>query len=203
MNSQGDKLVDRWRRPISLTLLIIALSTISFAHTTTAAKKNDKLVEYKIKAAYLYNFVRFTKWPEVDSAPNNTPIIIGILGESPFDEKAFDSVVNKVVSGKEKKLLVKNIGKFNSQSDLKKYSVIFISASEKKNIEKIIRKIGGAPILTVADTKKFTDRGGMINLVVIKKKIRWDINAAAIRNSSLIVSSQLYGSALHVVDAEE
>jgi hypothetical protein len=57
--------------------------------------------------------------------------------------------------------------------------------------------------MTIADTPGFVDKGGMINLVVRKQKLRWEINVDAIRISSLKVNSQIYKSAVRVVNNEE
>jgi hypothetical protein len=61
-------------------------------------------VEYDIKAAYIYNFIRFTKWDEDYSATNKTALVIGIIGKNPFGSHAFDSVKDKPIPGKNRNL---------------------------------------------------------------------------------------------------
>ena len=58
-------------------LLFTLFSTIAFAAPDTDPKK----LEYKVKAAYLYNFTKFVKWPDEAFDPSpDSPLNICILG---------------------------------------------------------------------------------------------------------------------------
>ncbi len=151
--------------------------------------------EYKIKAAFIYNFIRFTKWP----AAGEQPMVISILGENPFGKSSFETVENKVMPTTKRKLIVKELGEFTDGMDLKKSNVLFVSSSEKDNFKVIIKSIGNARVLTVADSDSFITDGGMINLVLKGRNVRWELNAGAVKKSSLKLNSQLYRSAVKVV----
>ena len=42
--------------------------------------------EYKVKAAVLYNFVKFVVWPPRTFKSPADPIVIGVLGKNPFGD---------------------------------------------------------------------------------------------------------------------
>src|ERR1700679_3175966 len=55
--------------------------------------------ENQVKAAFLYNFAKFIKWPDDSFPEKNTPITIGILGENPFGTDLEVAVKNRTISG--------------------------------------------------------------------------------------------------------
>lgn len=76
-----------------------------------------------------------------------------------------------------------------------------MSSSEKKSLTVILEAVKGSGVLTVADTEGFLDAGGMINLLLDPdRKICFEINLDATRQSGLEVSSKLLRLAKRVVD---
>jgi hypothetical protein len=177
------------------------VSSTSLAAGQSSASNEDKSdKEYTVKAAFLYNFIRFTKWPAPsDSEKESKPLVIGILGDNPFDAAAFNAVENKAIPSKNRKLVVKLLGDFKKNMDLTECGLLFVCSSERKNFDEIMKNAGKANILTVADTPGFADDGGMLNLVIKNRQVRWEINADAIKESSLQLNSQLYRSAVRVI----
>lgn len=100
--------------------------------------------EYQIKAAFLYNFIKFTDWPEEKMGDSNEPIVVGIIGKDPFG----DSI--NVIRGervKNRELIIKWFKSFeeSEKSDgdakasvhkeiesIKKCHLLFFCPSEKK-----------------------------------------------------------------------
>jgi hypothetical protein len=171
-------------------LLIISLFMVfmlygfSAAALSTKAEK-AKYSEYKVKAAFLYNFTKFVEWPAEVFADPSLPISICIVGQDPFG-KSIDTIKDKTV--KERKLLIR---RYPWVEDLKACNLIFISPSENKNLAGILEKIKDMHMLTVSDMEGFADRGGMIHLNKGKNKIRLEINIDAVKQSGLKVSSKL------------
>ena len=72
-----------------MRVVILSTTLVLSAHVYSVTADSD--LEYKVKAAYLLNFIRYTEWP-VGTLHNNNPIIICILGKDPFGnllEQAF------------------------------------------------------------------------------------------------------------------
>jgi len=164
--------------------MIFTLQGLSVAALNTSDEK-AKYAEYKVKAAYLYNFAKFVEWPAEVLADPSLPLSICIIGEDPFGN-ALDTIKGKTVKGR--KLLIK---RYSGVEDLKECHIIFISPSEEKNLAGILEKIKDMHMLTVSDMEGFADRGGMINLKKSKNRIRLEINLDATQQSGLKMSSKL------------
>ncbi len=162
-------------------------------------------------AAFLFNFLKFVDWPNGKAADPNQPITIGIVGKDPF-AKAFEPVKNKKVKGKRvvvkrfksvvelKKLGEKGKDELNKQTEAtKKCHLLFVCSSEKEVLKETITALKDRPVLTVGDTKQFLKSGGIINFVMEKQKVRFEISDAAAKRSKLQVRSQLLRLARKVV----
>ena len=54
------------------------------------------------------------------------------------------------------------------------------------------------PILTIGETGRFLDDGGIIKLRIVERRVRFDVNAAAADRVGMRISSQLLRLALEV-----
>jgi len=159
--------------------------------------------EYRIKAAFLYNFIKFVDWPKEKMADSNEPIIIGIIGEDPF-EKAFEPIKNKKVKGK--KIVIKRFQGLeeSKQSDeqtalIRKCHMLFICASEKEKLREIINLVKDDGVLTVGEVKGFLESGGIINFLMEDKKVVFEINNHAAKQARLKIRSKLLRLAKRVI----
>ena len=80
------------------TIIIFVLILIVTCAAVKAQSNSSKVLEYKLKAAFLYNFIKFVDWPEKKETNDNNTIIIGIIGKSNFGD-AFVPVQEKKVKG--------------------------------------------------------------------------------------------------------
>ncbi len=189
--------------------VVLALALFVVPIAAEALPESVQSREYQIKAAFLYNFIRFVDWPEEKTADSNEPIIIGIIGKNPFGN-AFEPIKGKKV--KDGKIVVKW---FKSFEELKKSGkkgkpslnreiealrechLLFICSSEKK--KEIIEALKDSYVLTVGETADFLEVGGIINFIVEEKKIRFEINVTAAGKAGLKVRSKLLRLAKRVV----
>ena len=171
-----DKLLPRLLRgrlkaPASLLLLLCALlvgaGSLSTAHAAPAASP-----EYQVKAAFLYNFMKFVDWPS-DGLNSATTISLGILGRDPFED---------------------------ALEEVKGCDLLFICASEKGRLSQILKFTQNYRMLTVADQDGFCEAGGMINLVFVKNRVGFEVNVAAASRARLRISSQLLKLARSVTE---
>ncbi|MDB6065275.1 MAG: hypothetical protein JWR26_1483 [Pedosphaera sp.] len=153
--------------------------------------QESQLSESKVKAAFLFNFAKFVEWPQDAFAKPESPMTIGILGESPFGSDLEAIIQNKTIN--DRALQIKGM---RSLGEITNCHVLFISTSEKKRLSEILEGLHGASVLTVGETEGFTEAGGMINLVREGKKFRFQINSDAARKAKLKISSKLLGLAL-------
>lgn len=138
--------------------------------------------EYPIKAMFLLNFIKYVEWP---SDKINQTITIGVIGDSEIFD-ALTALASKRSSEGQKV----EIKKFDEKA-LATYQMIFISKSENKKIEEIIKKVSLKGILVISEDDKCKIRQAGINLFNQNDKIRFEINLPAVKNSGMKVSSKL------------
>lgn len=195
--------------------IIAALAVFLTAPVVKAQEKgsSQQNLEYTIKAAFLFNFVKFVDWPAIKEA-NNVPIIIGIIGKDPFGT-AFDSVKDKQVKGR--KTVIKsfksykdleaagtsnNVESADTIESLKKCHLLFICSSEKEKITEITALAQKNSILTVGETPDLLQSGGIIKFLMEDNKVRFEINLTASKQASLTIRSQLLRLAKRVIGEE-
>lgn len=148
--------------------------------TQKASAENLSSREYEIKAAYLYNFIKYVDWPSAGDT-----ITIGVLGGNPFGS-ALGPLNGKIVKGR--RLMVKEI---SSVSDAQRCQIIFVSSTERQRLQEIFESLKSARVLTVGETQGFADGGGIIGFIEENNKVRFEINTDAARRTGLNISSEL------------
>ncbi len=151
-----------------------------------ARAQSDVSKEYQIKAAFLFNFVQFVKWPETSFASADAPFSIGVLGDDPFGS-ILDGTVQGEAIGNHRLTVVRS----QRIEDLKACQLIFVSRSEEDHVGEILAQLGSRPILTVSDLDGFAGQGGDIDLYLSGGKVRFEINPQPARQCGLKISSQL------------
>src|SRR5512141_1254250 len=56
--------------------------------------------EYDLKAAFIYNFAKFTVWPTNAFASATSPLVIGVLGKDPVTLRLKRMLENKKLEGR-------------------------------------------------------------------------------------------------------
>jgi hypothetical protein len=136
--------------------------------------------EYQIKAAYLYNFIKYIDWPS-----SKDTITIGIFGENPFGS-ALAPLNGKTAKGR--RVVIKQL---DSLRDADNCQVIFVSSSEKQRLRDIFENATAEHVLTVGEVEGFAQSGGIINFIEENNKVHFEINAEAARRTGLTISSEL------------
>jgi hypothetical protein len=141
--------------------------------------------EYQVKAAFVYNFAKFVDWPPTVFANAQAPLNLCIVGIDPFGA-ALEAIKDKTI--KDRKLVVQYKSR---RENLDSCQSAFISASEREALALILGPLQDTPILTVSDVDGFLEAGGMINLITVANKIRFEVNLDAVRRAGLTISAQL------------
>jgi hypothetical protein len=192
------------KQPALATWIVVLLAlftacparTVEPAHIRPPA---ESPTEYELKAIYLYNFIQFVQWPR-DKCPasGGSPREIGILGDSAF-EPVLRALQEKLET-KDQHLTLTFYGPYREGMNLSNCCLLFINASEKQNLAHILDSLKNKPVLTVADSEGFADRGVMITLVSHRNKIRWAINREPVERAGLRLSAKLLDIAVKVIN---
>ena len=186
-------------------IFLLTLFSLVFEAAPPVCANSEVSKEYQIKAAFLYNFIRFVDWPK-EKLTDEKAITIGIVGKNPFG-KAFEPLKDK--KARDKKVLVKQfpnveVSKLSSKQiqALRKCHVLFLCRSEAKHFRKIMQSVKGHSVLFVGDAENFLESGGMINFIKENEKVRFEINNKAAKEARLDIRSKLLRLAKRVIDAK-
>jgi hypothetical protein len=172
-------------------------------------------LEYQVKAAFIYNFIKFVDWPKEKVPDSNTPLTIGIIGKDPFGS-AFDPVEDK--DAKARKVLIKRFKTFEELKkagekdkslldreieSMRKCHLLFICSSEEKSVGEITNLVKDHSVLTVGDVKGFLEAGGVTNFIMEEQKVRFEINVTTAKRAKLQIRSQLLRLAKKVIVKED
>jgi hypothetical protein len=198
--------------PLAMAIFLLAMTL-----SETVRADSEASPEYRLKAAFLYNFMMFvdggrfdrTSDPETPSEPNE-PIQIGIIGKTPFGN-AFEPLRdrkfrNRPVTIKAFKGLAEmadadgRLPQQHPQLDaLRQCHMLFICSSEQSHLETLLNPIKTLDILTVADGPGFLEAGGMVNFLIENKKVRFEVNTAATGRAKLQIRAKLLRLAKRVI----
>jgi hypothetical protein len=174
---------------------VLVFMSVLILHSSLFSIKD----EYYRKAALFKVLSQYIQWPEnSDMNDQSKPFVIGVIGKNPFNsilEIAYSQMKYKI---KNKYVEIRFIEKIDHKA-LESCNILFLSKTVKKELEKIITITNRKPILTIAETKGYTEKGVLFNLYLCKNKFCFEINASALRESRLIVDSQVL-SAANIID---
>lgn len=150
------------------------------------AAQVDSAGEYEVKAAILYNLMRFVEWPPSTYPNPQAPTILCIFGRDPFGQSLSSIVSNQTTNGRP--VLIRHT---RTDKELVGCHVLYVSSSERKQVAEILSAAAGSHILTVGEITQFAARGGIIQFGLEDKQVRFDINLDAAGEAGLKISSRL------------
>ncbi len=157
---------------------------------TECAQAQEHPTEAQVKAAYLYNFGKFVRWQITASGDT---FDICVLGKDPFHGALESTVAGEKIDGKS--IVARDI----TTSESSRCQILFISTSEEARLKAVLTAARRTNTLTVSDIPEFAEHGGMIGLVNVGGKIRFEVNVSAVNDAGINVSSQLLKVALKVI----
>jgi|CXWK01.1.fsa_nt_gi hypothetical protein len=138
--------------------------------------------EYRVKAAFLYNFALLTQWPDETSAA----LQLCVHGDDPFGAE-LDGLRGKPVGARS---IVVRRGV--ARDALAGCQLVFVPASAIGDLPRVLDALRGSAALTVADSPGAARRGVAVNLVDVgDERIGFEINLRAAQAARLVLSSKL------------
>jgi hypothetical protein len=159
-----------------------------FVFTLNSESHSQTNREYLLKAGIIERFARFSEWP---SEMITDTFKIKVIGQNPFEgalEKMFATikVQNKPVA----------IEYISTITDINDCHILFISESERTQVEDIINYVKSKPILTIGETSEYIRKGVIINFYETSKgTVHFEISKASIKNSKVKMDIKLLGYA--------
>ena len=163
-----------------------ALSGSLVTFILVCCARGEEASEYQVKAAYLYNFAKSAQWPAQILPDDTAPLVIGVFG----GDQAFVDILKDMVAVKTVGTHPIAVKHLRMGDDLACCHMVFFRASERKNTPAAIASSENANVLLVGEDSAFLRAGGMINLVLDKGKVQFEIAHDAIERSNIHFSSK-------------
>ena len=156
--------------------VLYLLSTIALADNQQSAN-NERL----FKAAFVYNFAKFTRWPDSESKKFQ----LCTIGRSPLINDL------KQLQGKSIQGRSVDIKTINQIQAARHCQLLYIATSEKNRYKNILAFTQSRAILTVSELSFFARNGGIIQFYRKNNKTRLVINLDSAHKAGLEISSRL------------
>ena len=161
------------------------LALLAFALPTQA----EPLPEYRLKAAFLYNFALFTEWP----TDVGGTLHLCIYGADPFGTE-LDALQGKAVG--ERSIAIQRKG---TDESLGGCDIVFIATSAMDGLSRVLDELRGSRVLTVADSPNAIRQGVALDMTVTQNKVTFAANLLAAHRAGLNLSSKLLRLATEVI----
>jgi hypothetical protein len=146
-----------------------------------------------LKAAFLYNFAKFTEWPaESDLAG---PITLCVLDDRGAEEALAALVKGASINGRPV-----TVTRTVARDRLRFCHLLYIGAEDAAAVDAIVGELKGMPVLTVSAGERFARHGGIVGLLLEGNKIRFAINPETAQRSGVRLSSRLLSLATIIHD---
>lgn len=166
-------------------VFVIILLMFTSVEASPLAVQAEQAEESVMKAVAIEKLSRYIQWPkEILMKNSNTPFVIGVFGETKFSALLMDIYRDKTIKGKP--VEIHNFSKVNQISNC---HVLYILKEAKEKLKDIIKFTRNKPILTMSDTPGFAQMGVLVNIIIQKKKICFEINETGVHQSGIKVSA--------------
>lgn len=139
---------------------------------------------YQIKAAYIYNILKFVHFPP----ETGKDLTICILGENRFGDalNALDSA-----SVPDSILHIAQLGRYTRGKHMAQCHVLYLVNSEKEYATTILANIDPTRTLTIGEHSQFLHEGGLIELYEKDDTIQFRINPEMVNRTAFKIDAQL------------
>jgi len=148
--------------------------------------------EYQLKAAFLVNFARFISWPEPSSLPRREEFTLCIVGSNPFGT-TLHALESKKINGRNLKVI-----DAETFQQLPSCHLLYVSKSEKNELESIFSRIRQKPVVTVSDIPGFAEAGGSIEFVTREDRLSFIINNSDLKQRGIQAGASMLDLAASV-----
>jgi hypothetical protein len=166
------------RRPrfVRATLVITLL-------TSLVATAQD-VTEPALKAAFIYNFISFTEWPE--PFPVSDPLVLCVVGDA-----AVGNALERVVKGRAFAGRRMTVSLVAASGPMRACRMLYLSGMTASQVGRLVAGLQDSPVLTISDVVGFTAAGGMMQFFFERGQLRFSVGLEAVKRSGLQMSSRL------------
>lgn len=163
-------------------LVVLVSSLVPHVARADATPRKDA----RIKAAYIYNFIKFVSWPDQGEEENpRADVTVCAYGRNPLDGALEE------IDGKETAHGVIRVVTGDPRPSSQHCHVAYFSDLERTVERFAFGENLASPVLTISGSSGFRERGGIVEFEQVGAKIGFSINIEAAQEVDLKISSKL------------
>jgi len=167
------------RTALAATLLLAA------AGSARAALAQEEL-ELKVKAAFLFNFAKFTTWPASKVKSADAPLYLCVQGSG-----AMAAVLQETVRGRSIGSHAIDVLQSQRAEELRRCHIVYVTAASDSQIATELGALANHAVLTVHEAAE-AKPGGVIRFFLSDGgRVRFEVNVTAASREELALSSKL------------
>jgi hypothetical protein len=152
------------------------------------------VTETSLKSAFIYNFAKFTSWPD-DVLPPAAPVVACVVEDRPVADALERTVKQRLLSGHPV-----TVSRVTGDSPLRGCHVLYLGRVTRAQAAEALAAVRGAPVLTISEVDDFAGIGGIAHMFVHGGKIRFALDLGMAKGVRLQLSSKLLSLATTIHD---
>ncbi len=168
----------------------LGLLALALGLGVSGARAADDLPEYRLKAAFLYNFALFTEWP----ADVGNTLRLCVFGDRSLRQRARRSAGQ---GGRRAQHCVAAQDRHRWAEGLP--DRLHRPRRPSGQLPRVLEALEGQTVLTVADSPGAARQGVALNMAVVQNKVSFEANLRAARAAKVNLSSKLLRLATEVI----
>jgi hypothetical protein len=179
-------------------LLACAILAMSLAFAVNANAAQPSAIDasdstLRVKAAYLYKFAGYVEWPAGVFASEDSPIVIGVVGNDRLEEILSHMVVGKTVNGRALVARRLEVG-----SPPQGVHMLIVGALDTPTLRAIGDAVRGKPVLVVSDAGQTRALDSMISFDLVDQHLRFNVALKPAETSGLKLRALMLTAARRV-----
>ena len=142
------------------------------------------VTEPALKAAFIYNFAKFTGWP--GEIPSAEPFVMCVLGDAAVGDALERAIVGRVLTGR--RLVMSRVVATGPKQPCQ---ILYVSGVSVAQAGQVIAELRDIPVLTISDVDGFTGVGGIAQFFFEHGQLRFRIHLESAKRARLQISSRL------------
>jgi hypothetical protein len=177
--------------------LLVAIASLHLVHAggTIAAPpvQAQELDVRQVKAAYLYKFANYVQWPPGSFARDDSPLLIGVVGDH-----ALADALQRMADGREVGGRSLQVRRLDPGDALGPLHIVFIGRMDRSAMAAVLARTRGRPMLVVSDTAGSLAIGSMVNFLMVDQRLRFEVALDPVARHHLKLSALMLTAAYSV-----
>jgi hypothetical protein len=172
----------RIRHRAFVHLIAATIAVLLLVRLTASAQD---VTEPTLKAAFIYNFAKFTEWP-TSAIALAEPLVYCVLGDAAVGDALEQVVKGRVLAGHSM-----GVSRVAPSGPPRACQILYLSGPMAGQAAQLVAGVRDEPVLTMSDVEGFTEMGGIAQCFFEHGQLRFNVRLESVTRARLQISSRL------------